>query len=124
MLADYYEFEGLLISLKVRGLMDSGDYIVVGVDPKQYDPSDPAKYIEGMGNPFLFQSNMHRMSSVQVLFAKRLLLRSVPLSKGSFRWCQQLLFTPGLRTSPKLSIIIWSDLHSTSTTHLIKKDRE
>ncbi|ELU09058.1 hypothetical protein CAPTEDRAFT_121651 [Capitella teleta] len=48
MLADYYEFEGLLISLKVRGLMDSGDYIVVGVDPKQYDPSDPAKYIEGI----------------------------------------------------------------------------
>ena len=47
MLADYYEFEGLLIALKLRGLMDTGDYVVVGVDSKQYDPSDPQKYIEG-----------------------------------------------------------------------------
>ena len=47
MLADFYEFEGLLIALKLKGLMDTGDYAVIGVDPKQYDASDPEKYIEG-----------------------------------------------------------------------------
>ncbi len=47
MLADFYEFEGLLIALKLRGLMDTGEYIVVGVDTEQYDSQDPPKYIEG-----------------------------------------------------------------------------
>ena len=47
MLADFYEFEGLLIALRLKGLLDTGEYIVVGVDPKQYDSSDPQKYIEG-----------------------------------------------------------------------------
>ena len=48
MLADFYEFEGLLMALKLKGLTDTGEYIVVGVDAKQYDSSDPQKYIEGM----------------------------------------------------------------------------
>ena len=47
MLADFYEFEGLLIALKLKGLLDTGEYIVVGVDSKQYDAQDPQKYIEG-----------------------------------------------------------------------------
>ena len=47
MLADFFEFEGLLIALKLKGLMDTGEYIVVGVDTKVYDVSDPQKYVVG-----------------------------------------------------------------------------
>ena len=47
MLAEFFEYEGLLIALKLKGLLDTGQYIVVGVDTKVYDASDPQKYIEG-----------------------------------------------------------------------------
>ena len=47
MLGEHYEFVGLMVSLQLRGLLDTGDYFVVGVDPGQYDPKDPQKYLEG-----------------------------------------------------------------------------
>ena len=47
MLAEFFEFEGLLIALKLKGLIDTGEYIVVGVDTRVYDASDPQKYVEG-----------------------------------------------------------------------------
>jgi hypothetical protein len=47
MLAEFYEFEGMLMALRMRGLLDTGDYVVVGVDAVQYDSADPNKYIEG-----------------------------------------------------------------------------
>lgn len=47
MLADAYEFQGLLIALKLKGLVDTGQYIMVGVDSQIYSPSDPRIYIEG-----------------------------------------------------------------------------
>lgn len=48
MLSDFYEFQGLLVALKMRGLTDTGEYVVVGVDAKEYDSADPQKYIEGI----------------------------------------------------------------------------
>ncbi|KAK2159125.1 hypothetical protein LSH36_158g05017 [Paralvinella palmiformis] len=51
MLADFYEFEGLLIALRLKGLLDTGEYIVVGVDPKQYDSSDPAEVHRRLNRP-------------------------------------------------------------------------
>ena len=50
MIAESFEFEGLMEALKVRGLLDTGQYIVLGVDAKQYDSKDPVKYIAGQSH--------------------------------------------------------------------------
>lgn len=47
MLGEPYEFAGLMVALYLRGLLDTGEYFVVGVDIMQYDPIDPQKYLEG-----------------------------------------------------------------------------
>jgi len=47
MLADEHEFEGMMIAMQQRKLLDDGQYFLVGVDSKPYDPSDPQVYIEG-----------------------------------------------------------------------------
>ncbi len=51
MLGEHYEFIGLMVSLYLKGLLDTGEYFVVGVDTRQYDPTDPQKYLEGMWTP-------------------------------------------------------------------------
>ncbi len=48
MLGEHYEFVGLMLGLLLRGLLDTGEYFVVGVDTRQYDPRDPLKYLEGV----------------------------------------------------------------------------
>ena len=48
MLGEHYEFVGLMVSLLLKGLLDTGEYFVVGIDTRQYDPRDPQKYLEGM----------------------------------------------------------------------------
>ena len=58
MLGEHYEFVGLMVSLLLKGLLDTGEYFVVGIDTRQYDPKDPQKYLEGM---FLHNShNRHQ----------------------------------------------------------------
>ena len=47
MLGEHYEFVGLMVSLLLKGLLDTGEYFVVGIDTRQYDPRDPQKYLEG-----------------------------------------------------------------------------
>ena len=47
MLAESFEFRALLDALKGRGLLETGEYIVLGVDSKHYDSKDPQKYIAG-----------------------------------------------------------------------------
>ena len=47
MLADFYEFEGLLNALHNSSLLDTGEYVVVGADTRMYDSTDPQKYIDG-----------------------------------------------------------------------------
>lgn len=47
-LGHYYEHLGLLLSLEKRGLLDQGEYFVVGIDIEQYDTSDPEKYLRGL----------------------------------------------------------------------------
>ena len=47
MLAEYFEFHGLLQALKQRDLLSTGEYVVLGVETKHYDPKDPQKYIAG-----------------------------------------------------------------------------
>ena len=47
MLALEYEFEGLLIAMYQRQLLDGGEYFLIGVDSKPYDPSHPRLYREG-----------------------------------------------------------------------------
>ncbi|GAB0098027.1 Guanylate cyclase [Sergentomyia squamirostris] len=47
-LGHYYEHLGLLLSLEKRGLLDQGEYFVVGVDIEQYDTTDPEKYLRGL----------------------------------------------------------------------------
>lgn len=44
----HYEHIGLLVSLRRRGLLDRGDYFVVGVDIDQYDAALPTKYMHGL----------------------------------------------------------------------------
>uniref|UniRef100_A0A1I8PSJ2 Receptor ligand binding region domain-containing protein n=1 Tax=Stomoxys calcitrans TaxID=35570 RepID=A0A1I8PSJ2_STOCA len=47
-LGHYYEHVGLMVALYNRGLLDEGDYFVLGVDIEQYDPSKPDKYLRGL----------------------------------------------------------------------------
>ena len=47
MLALEHEFEAMMIAMQRRKLLDGGQYFLVGVDSKPYDPSDPQVYIEG-----------------------------------------------------------------------------
>uniref|UniRef100_A0A182YC47 Guanylate cyclase n=1 Tax=Anopheles stephensi TaxID=30069 RepID=A0A182YC47_ANOST len=44
----HYEHIGLLVSLWRRGLLDRGEYFVVGVDIEQYDAALPTKYMHGL----------------------------------------------------------------------------
>ena len=46
-MGQYYEFVGLLDHLNDRGLLDTGEYFVIGVDIGQYDPKDAQKYFKG-----------------------------------------------------------------------------
>ena len=52
MLGEYFEFVGLMVSLLLRGLFDTGEYFVVGVDSRQYNPKTPRIYLEGRPTPF------------------------------------------------------------------------
>jgi len=44
MLALEHEFEGMLIAMHQRQLLDAGQYFLIGVDSKPYDPSHPRLY--------------------------------------------------------------------------------
>uniref|UniRef100_A0AAG5DN07 Guanylate cyclase n=1 Tax=Anopheles atroparvus TaxID=41427 RepID=A0AAG5DN07_ANOAO len=44
----HYEHIGLLVSLRRRGLLERGDYFVVGIDIEQYDAALPTKYMHGL----------------------------------------------------------------------------
>lgn len=39
-----------MLSLERKGLLDDGDYFVVGVDLEQYSTSEPEKYLRGILN--------------------------------------------------------------------------
>jgi guanylate cyclase, other len=47
-LGHHYEHIGLVVSLQQHGLLDNGEYFVVGVDLEQYDLSSPEKYLRGV----------------------------------------------------------------------------
>lgn len=47
-LGHHYEHVGLMLSLKQKGLLDKGEYFVVGIDIEQYDASAPDKYLRGL----------------------------------------------------------------------------
>ncbi|CAN8007227.1 unnamed protein product, partial [Ixodes pacificus] len=44
----YFEHIGLMASMEARGLLDRGDYYVVGVDVEQYDIEQPRRYLTGL----------------------------------------------------------------------------
>ncbi|KAH9365534.1 hypothetical protein HPB48_000268 [Haemaphysalis longicornis] len=44
-LGQYFEHIGLMASLEARGLLQGGEYFVVGVDVQQYDLEEPARYL-------------------------------------------------------------------------------
>lgn len=50
-----YEFVGLMDHLNDRGLLDTGEYFVVGVNVGQYDSKDPQAYFRG-----IFSKNVTR----------------------------------------------------------------
>lgn len=37
-----------MLSLKRKGLLDKGEYFVIGIDIEQYDASAPDKYLHGL----------------------------------------------------------------------------
>lgn len=63
MVGEYFEFVGLMIALYLRGLLDTGEYFVVGVDLYQYDPNDPARYLEGMSYNFILPHCSSKISA-------------------------------------------------------------
>lgn len=36
-----------MVSLSKKGLLDKGEYFVIGIDIEQYDPESPEKYLRG-----------------------------------------------------------------------------
>lgn len=42
------EHIGLLASLQNKGLLQTGDYYVIGIDLEQYDPHNAGKYLRGV----------------------------------------------------------------------------
>ncbi|KAL3876609.1 hypothetical protein ACJMK2_034431 [Sinanodonta woodiana] len=48
MLGQPYEFVGLMDHLYDRGLLDTGEYFVVGVHLGQYDPRSPQSFLQGI----------------------------------------------------------------------------
>ncbi|XP_041364284.1 guanylate cyclase 32E-like [Gigantopelta aegis] len=57
MLGAIYEFVGLMDHLHEIGLLDSGEYFVVGVHTGEYDPNNPQAFLEG-----IFQDEVTRRS--------------------------------------------------------------
>ena len=58
MLADTYEYQNLLFALKRKGLIDTGQYVVIGIDPsRMYNPSDPQIYVKGQHHFLTFCLN-------------------------------------------------------------------
>lgn len=64
-----------MLSLDRKGLLDNGDYFVVGVDLEQYSTSEPDKYLRGVLNNVTeqaaikaFQSYLGIMPSAPVEF--------------------------------------------------------
>jgi len=53
MLAMEHEFEGMMLAMQRKNLLVDGEYLLIGVDPKPYDPSDPQVYIEGRHRLFV-----------------------------------------------------------------------
>ncbi|XP_075559752.1 guanylate cyclase 32E [Dermacentor variabilis] len=47
-LGQYFEHIGLMASLEARGLLQGGEYFVVGVDVQQYDVEGPTRYLTGL----------------------------------------------------------------------------
>ena len=47
MLGHYYEFVGLMDHLEDKGLLETGEYFVVGVNLQQYEPLHPHQYLQG-----------------------------------------------------------------------------
>ncbi|XP_070503442.1 speract receptor [Chironomus tepperi] len=47
-LGQFHEHIGLMLSLYNRGLLNNGEYFVIGMDIEQYDTSDPEKYLKGI----------------------------------------------------------------------------
>ncbi|GBN22183.1 hypothetical protein AVEN_100185-1, partial [Araneus ventricosus] len=43
-----FEYLGMMMSLQRRGLLDKGEYFVIGVDIEQYENQNPMKYLKGM----------------------------------------------------------------------------
>ncbi|KAG8192571.1 hypothetical protein JTE90_015205 [Oedothorax gibbosus] len=44
----YFEHLGLMVSMEKRGLLNKGDYYVVGVDIEQYESQNPRRYLKGL----------------------------------------------------------------------------
>jgi len=47
MLALEHEFKGMVVAMQQRKLLDDGQYFLVGVYSKPYDPRDTRVYFEG-----------------------------------------------------------------------------
>ncbi|XP_050310703.1 guanylate cyclase 32E [Anthonomus grandis grandis] len=47
-LGHYYEHLGLMVAMEQKGLFQTGEYFVVGVDIEQYDQKNPSKYLRGL----------------------------------------------------------------------------
>ena len=70
MLGQPYEFVGLMDHLQDRGLLDTGEYFVVGVHLGQYDPLNPQYYFQGKlyTTQFNYLSNRSNVRTKKNLF--------------------------------------------------------
>jgi len=71
MLADAYEYHNLLFALKLKGLLDTGEYVMIGIDSsRMYNPSDPQIYVKGKQ---VIYSSVQSIIVINVIFRLRII---------------------------------------------------
>lgn len=84
-LGHHYEHVGLMLSLKRKGLLDEGEYFVVGIDIEQYDATAPDKYLRGL---------LQDKSDNECISAFKSYLGILPSPPNNFeRFAQQVIAT-------------------------------
>ncbi|OWF46455.1 guanylate cyclase 32E-like [Mizuhopecten yessoensis] len=84
MLGQFYDFIGLMDHLYDRGLLETGDYYVVGVILGQYDQNDPQRIIKG-----IFSSNVS-LSSVKAFRYFMGVLQSPPVHQEYMEFSEKV----------------------------------
>ncbi|XP_037032480.1 guanylate cyclase 32E isoform X2 [Bradysia coprophila] len=117
-LSHQYEHIGLMTSLYKKGLLDKGEYFVVGVDIEQYDSSSPDKYLRGVlqvktdpASVIAFQSYLAVVPSAPVLFSEFARLVNRYMEMEPFNYPNPLGHIGGVKQIPAEAAYLYDAVH-------------